>query len=282
MPPRRASLRFELGDSDFPAPLVDVVVSGQPTTMIVDTGATHQVVGGWVAAQIGPTAATNDVGIDHAGKTLALTKLPGATIVVSGWGPIDASDAVVLPIPAALQRQGIGGVLSPQAIATEDRAVVLDFRRGTMTDAVLGDALRTLEKEPGAAIEGEVRSCGAGNGALVFVRASIAGVEVDAQLDTGATETTVRAGSEVGTRMRPGAKGTSTAVAASGVMRVQTVDGARVKVGALEVETTVGLVPKEARAVCPSDALLGMDVLRRCQIVMSSKVMKARCSAPGG
>ncbi len=217
---RRATLRFELGEDDFPAPLVDVVVSGHPATMIVDTGATHQVIATWVAEQVGQTAASGDVGLDHAGKRLTLGKLVGATIAVSGWGAIDATNAVVTKVPAPLQKRGIGGVLSPQALASDEAAVVLDFRRGHMTAAPLADALRALESEPGAAITGEVRSCGPGGGALLFVRASVAGVEVDAQIDTGATETTVRATSETGSRLLSRAKAETTAIAASGVFTV--------------------------------------------------------------
>lgn len=277
---KRATLRFELGGDDFPAPLVDVIVSGHPATMIVDTGATHQVIATWVAEQVGQTAASSDVGLDHAGKRLTLGRLVGGTIAVSGWGAIDASNAVVTKVPAPLQKRGIGGVLSPQALASDEAAVVLDFRRGQMTAAPLADALRALESEAGSAIEGEVRSCGPGGGALLFVRASVAGMEVDAQLDTGATETTVRATSETGARLWAKAKAEATAIAASGVFTVPVVEGARVKVGALEVDTNVGLVTKDARPVCPNDTLLGMDVLRRCVIVIGAKVVAARCSAP--
>ena len=108
---------------------------------------------------------------------------------------IDATSAVVVPIPAPLQKLGIGGVLSPQALATDERAVVLDFRKGQMSDARLADALRMLEAEPGTALAGEVRSCGPGGGALPFLRANVGGADVEAQVDTGASQTTVRVGS---------------------------------------------------------------------------------------
>lgn len=279
-PAKRAALRFELDDQDFPSPLVDVVVSGQPTTMLLDTGATHQVVGSWVAEQIGKATPTRDVGIDHTGKTMALSRLPDAKIVVSGWGPIDASDAVVVALPGALKRRGIGGVLSPQALVREGRAVVLDFRRGAMTEAPLADALGVLESEAGTSVTGEVTSCGPGGGALPYVRADIGGTEVLAQLDTGATQTTVRAASAAGAALAKRAKGTSSAVAASGTYTVATAEGTRVKLGALEIDTDVALIPKTARPVCANDAQLGMDVLRRCVLVLGVSTLAGKCSPP--
>lgn len=282
-PARRAALRFDLDGDDFPSPLVDVIVSGQPTTMIVDTGATHQVVASWVAEQVGPTkASAGDVGLDHAGKTLSLARLPDAKIAVSGWGPIDASNAVVVALPDVLKRRGIGGVLSPHALAAEGRAVVLDLRKGTMTDAPLDDAVRALDAEPGERVDGEVKSCGPGGGALPYVRATVGGTAVEAQIDTGATQTTVRAGSEAAKGLAGRAKGASSAVVASGTVSAATAEGTRVKLGALEVETDVALVPKTARPACPNDAQLGMDVLRRCVLVLGTSSLAGKCSGPAG
>lgn len=279
-PSRRASLRFDVDGDDFPSPLIDVVVGGQPTTMIVDTGATHQVVASWVAAQIGPSTATGTTGMDHAGKQVALSRLDGATLIVSGWGAVDSSQMFVIPVPESLQKRGIGGVLSPQALAAEGRAVLLDFRKNTMKEALLADAMRVLEGEPGEALSGEIRSCGKGGGALPFVRATIAGVEVDAQIDTGATHSTVRAASEVGARLRPLAKGTNRAYAASGAFTIPTVDAAHVKVGGLEADTPVDIVTRDSHPLCGNDALLGMELLRRCVLVLGDKTLAAKCSAP--
>lgn len=280
-PARRAALRFELGDDDFPSPMVDVVVSGQPTAMLVDTGATHQVIGAWVAEQIGPvTRSPGDVGVDHAGKALAISRLPGAQIVISGWGPIDASQALVVPLPGVLSRRGLGGVLSPQALASEGRAVVLDLRRRTMTEVEIGAALRALDAEPGAAVFGEVKRCGRGGGALPYVGVEIEGASALAQLDTGATQTTARAGSDVGLALAKRANGASTAVTASGALTVAAAEDTQVKLGDLEITTDVAIVPKEARTACPNDALLGMDVLRRCVIVLGASAVAVKCEAP--
>src|SRR5262249_7949981 len=160
-----------------------------------------------------------------------------------------------------------GGVLSPQALVAEGRALVLDFGKGAMTDAPESEAMHALESEPGVALSGEVKSCGNG-GSLPFVHATIAGIRVDAQIDTGATNTTVRSASDVGKSLKPRAKGSNSAVAASGVFTVPTVDGARVKIGALEMDTSVDLVARDLRTQCSNDAFLGMDLFRRCKLVL--------------
>lgn len=279
-PPKKvAKLRFDIDGEDSGIPLVDVVVGGQPTTLIVDTGATHHVIASWVAGQIGGTTTSAGNGMDHAGKSIALTQLEGVDIVVSGWGSAGANGTLVAPLPPGLQSQGIGGVLSPQALAKDGRAVVLDLRKGTMTEAAYDDAIRALAGEPGSSFTGDVRDCGT-NGTLTFVRATIAGVAVEAQVDTGATHTTVSAGSEAGKKLKPLAKGKTTAFAASGMFTVPSVERARVQAGSLDAETTVDLVKRDARQACPNEAYLGTDLLRSCTLVLGPKELAAKCAPP--
>lgn len=276
---KRAKLRFDVNGEDFGAPLVDVLVAGQPTTVIVDTGATHHVVASWVAAQVGPTKKSATTGLDHAGQSVALQHLEGADIQISGWGPIGANGILVAALPAQFQKQGIGGAIAVQALVAEGRAVVLDLRKGTMFDSALDEALRSLESEAGSPVAGDVRACGNG-GSLPFVRATIGGGDLDAQVDTGATNTTVRAASPAGIRLKPLAKTASAAYAASGLFTVPSVAGAHVKVGALDVETTIDLVKRDPRPDCPNDAFVGMDLLRRCTLVFGQKQWAARCDPP--
>lgn len=275
---KRAELWFD-ADGASPPPLVDVMVNGQPTRMLVDTGASHHVLAQWVAEMVGSSREADAAGTDQVGKSVALSRLDDARVVVSGWGAIDTSEMFVAALPQSLRDEGIGGILSPQRLADGDRAVVLDFRKRTMTSASLGDALHALDSEPGVALSGEVHGCGT-SGALPLVRATIAGVQVDAQLDSGASNTTVRAKSEAGVRLLPHAKRSTTAVAASGVFSAPSLDDTPVKVGALEIDTTVDLVPREPRINCPNDASLGMDILHRCVLVLGSKAFAAKCTVP--
>src|SRR5689334_1783633 len=50
-PAKRSTLRYDVNGDAFPSPLVDVVVGGHPTTMLVDTGASHHVLASWLARQ---------------------------------------------------------------------------------------------------------------------------------------------------------------------------------------------------------------------------------------
>ena len=278
-PKRLAKVRFDVGGEDFGVPLVDVVVGGHPTSLMVDTGATHHVIGSWVAAQLGKTTTTGTAGLDHAGKSLSLSQMVGAEIVVSGWGALGVNTVLVATLPPVLQAQGVGGVLSPLAMRSEGRAVVLDMRRGTLSEMGSEDALKGLESQPGEGFSGEVLDCGNG-GSLAFVKATIGGVAVEAQLDTGATNTTVRAAADVGVKLKPLAKGKNSAYAASGIFTVPSVETASVQVGGVTVETSVDLVSRDPRTPCTNDAHIGMDVLRRCTIVMAEKTFAAKCDKP--
>ena len=277
--PKMAKVRFDANGEDFGAPLVDALVGGQPTSLMLDTGATHHVVASWVAAQVGPTKDSAIKGLDHAGQTVALQELPNAEISISGWGAIGAGSPLVAALPMEFQRSGVGGLLAVQALVADGRAVVLDLRKGTLTEGPLDDVTREVEGMGGALIRGEIRTC-ANGASLPFVKATIGGAEIDAQLDTGASNTTVRAASKTGVALKPLAKSASTAFAASGMFTVPSVKGARVMVGALDVETTVDLVKRDPREDCPNDAFVGIDVLRKCTLVFGKKALVARCDPP--
>ncbi|MFO0591441.1 MAG: aspartyl protease family protein [Polyangiaceae bacterium] len=279
--PKRAKVRFEANGEDFGAPLVDALVGGQPTTLMLDTGATHHVVASWVAAEVGPTRDSAIQGLDHAGQSVALKELPNGEITISGWGPIGAGSPLVAALPIEFQKSGVGGLLAVQALVGEGRAVTLDMRTGALTEGPEGEAMAAVEKLGGAAITGSIRTC-ANGASLPFVRVTIGGGEIDAQLDTGATNTTVRAASPAGVKLKPLAKTASTAFAASGMFTVPSVKGAHVQVGALDVETTIDLVKRDPRPDCPNDAFVGIDVLRRCALVFGKKTLAGRCEPVGG
>lgn len=277
--PKRAKVRFDANGQDFGAPLVDALVGGQPTTLMLDTGATHHVVASWVASEVGPTRDSSIQGLDHAGQSVALKELPNGEITISGWGPIGAGSPLVAALPMEFQKSGVGGLLAVQALVGEGRAVTLDLRTGALTEGPLDESMAALEKLEGPSITGEIRTC-ANGASLPFVRAKIGGGEIDAQLDTGATNTTVRAASPAGVKLKPLAKTASTAFAASGMFTVPSVRGAHVQVGALDVETTIDLVKRDPRPDCPNDAFVGIDVLRRCALVFGKKTLAGRCESP--
>ncbi|WP_437581848.1 retropepsin-like aspartic protease [Sorangium sp. So ce887] len=279
---RRASLQFELNDRPFPSPLIDAVVAGQPTALIVDTGASHHVIARWLADELGlPLSTAGDVAVDHAGRPVPVSRIERATLALAGWGAVDAPALLVVPVPDALQRLGIGGVLAPQALAAPGRAVVLDLREGRMTEAPRDEAARSLRARFGEAAIAELGHCGGPNqGRELTVKATVEGIAVTLKVDSGASQSSLFAAAPAGKRLSHRAAGGRSAYAASGKHTVPVLSGARLHLAGFDAAAELDLLPGQRRGTCPSDGFAGMDVLRNCVLVLAEDGGLAACAPP--
>ncbi|WP_437317963.1 retropepsin-like aspartic protease [Sorangium sp. So ce385] len=277
---RRASLQFELNERPFPSPLIDAVVAGQPTALIVDTGASHHVLARWLADELAlPLSTAGDVAVDHAGRPLPVSRIERATIALAGWGSVDAPALLVVPVPDALQRLGIGGVLAPQALAGAGRAVVLDLREGRMTEAPRDEAARALRARFGEAAVAELGHCGSPNqGHEITAAATVDGIAVTLKVDSGASQSSLFAASPAGRRLSRRAAGGRSAYAASGKHTVPVLSGARLHLAGFDAAAELDLLPGERRGACPSDGFAGMDVLRTCVLLLAEDGGLAACA----
>ncbi|AGP33748.1 retropepsin-like aspartic protease [Sorangium cellulosum] len=277
---RRASLQFELNERPFPSPLIDAVVAGQPTALIVDTGASHHVLARWLADELAlPLSTAGDVAVDHAGRPLPVSRIERATIALAGWGSVDAPALLVVPVPDALQRLGIGGVLAPQALAGPGRAVVLDLREGRMTEAPRDEAARALRARFGEAAVAELGHCGGPNqGHEITAAATVDGIAVTLKVDSGASQSSLFAASPAGRRLSRRAAGGRSAYAASGKHTVPVLSGARLHLAGFDAAAELDFLPGERRGACPSDGFAGMDVLRTCVLLLAEDGGLAACA----
>ncbi len=200
-PARVAKIGFEDAVEASSAPLVDAVVGGQPTMLIVDTGATHHVVAGWLAREIA-IGESHPAGTatDHGGDTVAVSRLDGVPLSILGirarrhLSAARARGARRPPPPR------IGGVMSPQALVRPGHAVLLDFGARTLSELPAAEATRTVEaRGPSSST---VRRCGNLGAGVLVVAATVEGTEASLELDTGSTTSSLSAG--IGPRAAPG------------------------------------------------------------------------------
>jgi len=260
---------------------VDAIVGGQPTTLIVDTGATQHVIASWLAAELAlPLKSSGDLGVDHAGQTINVMRLEDAPLSISGWGHIPAPHLLVVDVPEVLKHLNIGGFISPQALVERGSMVVLDLRAGEMREAPLEEALRRGEAVTGAGGRREVRVCrGAIAGVRLIAAADIEGFAVQMQLDSGASQSSLFSSSPASKSLLGRAKAARRAYAASGAYKVPILEGAKVRFGGFEGTGDVDFLATASRNDCPSDGFLGMDVLRSCLIVIGEEGTGAYCKA---
>jgi hypothetical protein len=276
---KRAVLRYRANGDDFPLPLVDVVIGGFPTSMLVDTGASHHVIADWLAKEIAlPVSTSGDRAVDHAGRVRTVGRAENIKLSISGWGGMDVPLVLVLSMPGALKPLGIGGVLAPHLLAGPGRATLLDLRGGAMIEEPEEDAAKHEIESGGIKAISSARVCGgATEGLVLVVQAAAFGEPAWLKLDTGATSSSLFEGSAAGKRALAKAAGSRKDYGASGSFTSRAVPGAKVMVGEFEAAIELAVEAGAPAAGCPSDGFLGMDVLRSCVVVLRGDRTSARC-----
>jgi predicted aspartyl protease len=280
---RRVALRFELNGRRFPLPLVHGTIAGQSVWMLVDTGANSHVIASWVARKAKmPMRALGDIGSDHTGRAVSAYTVEHPAVVVDEWGPLADGPMLVTDVPEPIARIGIGAFVSPQWLADEGQAVVLDLSAREMRTAPWDDAQRMLDERPGVELVPRgARLCEDDASTIkgVVVPASVDGHAAELLLDTGAHRTdlltTSRAARLLAGRAKPSRE---QMYAASGLVKTSLVRAAQVRIGQVVSTIDIDLVPGIADPVCPRDGVVSMDVLGSCTLLLGRKTVRGRCS----
>ena len=139
-------IRFDVGDKTTHAPMIDCVVNGTPTRLILDTGSTDHVLTIELARAAGLPHEPGEAGTDHAGESVDSWFVGDVALEIDGVA-FGLHDAVAIAGPAPFEGWGVGGFLSPQHIHPTAQAVI----------DLAGDRLILVDGDD-AAIDG-VASC---------------------------------------------------------------------------------------------------------------------------
>ena len=187
-------IRFDVGDGVTHAPMVDVLVAGQPTRLILDTGSTDHVLTLELVRAAGLRYEPGEPGTDHAGASVDSWFVGDVAIAIDDVG-FELRDAVAIRGPAPFAGWGVGGFLSPQHLHPTARAVIdLDADRLILVDGpddAIDDWLRDRRPD------------------LLFL-----GLERDADEATPVVSAAIEPFAPVATMLNTGGRGTEFAVAA--------------------------------------------------------------------
>lgn len=284
-PTRRVALQFALDGKAFPLPLVHGSVGGEPTWMLVDTGANSHVIAGWLARKAGLTLESHgDVGTDHTGREIRTSRAPRPAMTIDGWGALDDGPVLVAEVPAPIEKLGIGAFVSPQGLG-DGFAVVLNLRGRQMYLADYEGAERTLPPSGRRISPRGGLACtdteSPVKGLAYVVPAEVEGQRAMLLVDTGAERTDVLAGSSAAATLLPRSTVSKERLyAASGRIRTKTVKGARLTVGDWSGVGDVDVVPGTPDPYCPRDGAVSMNMLGACTLVLGPGKMAGVCEAP--
>lgn len=198
---------------------------------------------------------------------------------LDGLGTWPRERLIVVDVPEAFARLGVGLIISPQALVAAGGALVMDFPSLSMWQepearalARLGDDARRLP-EPGRCSGDRPH-----DRPLFLVDATIAGLPIRLTLDTGADATLLTTASPVARLLIRSYRTTAeSAWSAGGEIVTRRTPPLELHAGGVHLTSSIPILSREAPASCGEDGQLGLDVLRRCLVVVSARRAGARC-----
>src|SRR3954451_90301 len=184
------ALRYDrtLAAAGFPSPLLRVTIGGRRVWFIIDTGAGVHTIAAWLVNAAGlTTRQSKAVVTGSTGAEQPVRSIEPVRGRVGDGRTLSMSEGIVVEFPPLFQQHRIGGLLSPQLLATVD-AVVLDLAAPSMTIAPPAIAMARVGEADATA-----RVCR--NAASPFtnrlyaVNVTVAGIPASLLVDSGATRT---------------------------------------------------------------------------------------------
>lgn len=249
-------------------PFVELRVGESVGWFLLDTGAAGHVVSDWFFQAAFPgRAPTGGRGfaVDFAGVPIPTTVVRGVDVT---WADgVRASLTVsVGPFSRVGEADGLAGVLSPQRLLAAGEGVELDFR---------GGALRWWANPPrhGAYYSVEERTllrCAASSdGAPVFSWATaVDGEALWAMMDSGSPVTAVSVQHPAGQRLLPRSRPIASGRGASNAPLEARAAPAEIQFAGLPWRGEVAVM-KLPLAQCNTAGLIGMNILRRCSVLLT-------------
>ena len=277
-------LRYEekLVALGFPSPLLRATVSGQSVWFLIDTGASVHTLASWLvnAAHLSTRETTATVtGSTGTGKPVRA--IANQATLLEGGRRLELREAIVVEFPANFAENRIGGLLSPQLLATGSDASVLDLRVPALRFEAFDSAVTKLNRERPISSAGlhvclNARSPFENRLYTVPVTAdAIAGTML---VDTGATATLAAPSSSIADGLKGKASERTKARGVGGNAQVMSkAPGVKLEYGG--ASSTLAVTIGGAAPPCEADGLIGMDALRRCVLVLGESAFAWSCDA---
>ena len=189
------------------------------------------------------------------------------------------SQATLPSIAASFTRAHHSPFVSPQKLAGDGEAIVLDFPHKEMRAVKRGTSLGTLgialTLDPVALCEDKDSPI---QGLAYVLSGTIDGETVKLLVDTGAHHSDLLMSSPPGVKLLPRAVDSKEQVyAASGKVTPKTLKDVQVAVGAVEGKFDVDLIPGKKDEFCPRDGVLAMDILAKCELLLEPGRFLGQC-----
>lgn len=259
-----APITFDVGDQVVHAPMVEVVVGGLMTKLILDTGSTDHILTTELTDRLGLKGEPGEPGTDGVGASIESWTLDDVSIRIGDF-PVQLHDVIAIAGPVPFEGWGVGGFLSPQHLHPTAH-VVLDFvsRRLHLVEGGEAEVASWVAARSPDLIPLSLER--ASDDSTVLVHAAIEPFDdVVTMLDSGGKRTEFALvavpGLEVGARQSAG-RGVG-----GGQSFGSQIQGAILRLGGVALSLPAILVRDE---MGNAPGLIGMDLLRETVLVVSA------------
>ena len=270
--PAKISLRYDpkLEALGFHSPILEASVAGQDAFFLIDTGASVHTFARWFAEAAGLDLQTTDSTVSGStNKTSQIEVARDVSLRLSGSGQsLHLYEAIVVDFPPIFRLHRIGGLLSPQLLAPEGNSTLIDMH------------VPQINFTRGKSVH-HGRSCinvkSQFKNRLYAIRVQVGDKKADMLVDSGATSTLLSNKSLAGKSLLGRASGAGHMEGVGGAPSVtQKIDDVTIKIGRTSLPSSLSLA--EISPACGADGILGMDVLGKCVIELSSEGINLSCS----
>lgn len=279
---RETEIHFDLHGRPTTLPLVRVQIGSRATSFLLDTGATTHVIARWLAQDIKlrTTASATEHVFDHLGNRLDVSRTLDAVVRVDTWGTLPDTHFLVLDTPPVFEKSDVGGILSPQRLATPGRSILVDLDARRMALEETADAESLLLASDGCWLASSpVESCTSSSIApesapLFAVNSTIDESPARMLVNTGS----IRSDVDSDAVLLKTSESSPMTFALSGESRSRIARSVPLRAGTCSFNIDVDVLPSAPDRMCTKNGNLGIDVLRHCRLLFDPSRFWARCS----
>ncbi len=264
----------ELAKQGFPSPLVHLKIGDHEAAFIIDTGASVSTFAASFAQEadirVRDSTAT---AVGSTGDNSKIRTASAVSGVLENRIPIHFQQAIVVDFPPIFKTNRLGGLLSPQLLAANGRAAVLDLRKPSLKFKTFDSAftkLRLMRSDTSEELDVCVNHDSQFVNRLYQVPVFVAGTAGAMLVDTGATRTLATAKSRIGQSLEQRSAEQQHSKGVGGTIQTnRTVTDVRLNLMG-QVFRLRSITIGASSSDCGPDRLVGMDVLKSCVLVLDT------------
>lgn len=262
-----------LSKEGFPSPILKATVGSKATGyFLIDTGASSNVLASWYAKDL-PKDKKSEMDVpDSTGHMVKITLVKSDLKIDSKI--LKGQTFLVTELPPDFEKNKIAGIISPKALSS---VIVLDLKTPQLS---VGDSVKGMQKAYKVELipRKQQTTCVAPTSSLYAIDVTVGQHATKLLVDSGSATTKIFLRSKIGQLLKPTAQKTGKQASGISGNKVDLLELPSGPIRFADYQTTSSILLQDADGKgCPSDGLLGMDLLRHCILIMAKDDIGISC-----